>query len=219
MRKIDKNIQRLVKQLPPDFVKYLRKTPMGKKYPELTEDEPQMTVKLIDEITDKTKKVTLRSVSNHHIVIEAEGYGDCTSKDGHGSPAIIEFYDGKLRIIAWSDINSEEPTHTIDLSDAKESRRNKETPAMVQKLGVQLARLRDDAADTAFEQYDFTKEGVTIADHDGWETDGTNRLAKRFYYRHIDSDGAEEGGDSHLGCFIVEFKPKTAKVIDAHANI
>lgn len=51
-----------------------------------------------------------------------EGYGDATSSDGHGSPLGIEYYNGCLRLIVYSDINEQEP-QIIDLEKARESNR------------------------------------------------------------------------------------------------
>jgi len=60
-------------------------------------------------------------VINHGdaVLIKAEGYGDCVSEDDCGTPIAIELYDGKLRVIAWADINREDYTDIIDLSGAK----------------------------------------------------------------------------------------------------
>jgi hypothetical protein len=53
----------------------------------------------------------------------AEGYGDCGSPDGHGMPVKIEWYEGELWVLVWSDINNQDPTHKISLAGAMESRR------------------------------------------------------------------------------------------------
>ena len=49
-----------------------------------------------------------------------EGFGQGTMTEGHGRPIVIEYYEGRLVLRVWADINSEEPTHVIDLSGAKE---------------------------------------------------------------------------------------------------
>ena len=54
------------------------------------------------------------------LLLRFEGFGECAALDGHGSPVLVENWEGKLRVIAWSDINQEDPTHTIDMSGAKE---------------------------------------------------------------------------------------------------
>lgn len=51
------------------------------------------------------------------------GYGDSASPDGHGSPVMLELYDGELRAVIWSDINEGDPTHIISLEKALESNR------------------------------------------------------------------------------------------------
>jgi hypothetical protein len=57
------------------------------------------------------------------VVLMADGYGDHHSKDGHGSPVLIEMSDGNLRLAIWGDINEESATHVVDLGDAQESAR------------------------------------------------------------------------------------------------
>ncbi len=59
------------------------------------------------------------------IDIVPEGYGDFGSEDGHGVPILLEIYEGRLRLIVWNDINSEDPM-IIDMEGAKETNR-KET--------------------------------------------------------------------------------------------
>ena len=63
---------------------------------------------------------------NQHVLIQPEGYGDHSSKDGEGSPALITLgEDGDLELFVWSDINEEDATHVIDMEYARESNRNK----------------------------------------------------------------------------------------------
>ena len=57
------------------------------------------------------------------IEIKAEGYGDSSSDVGFGAPIFIEWYDGKLRVHLFGDINREDPTHSVDLEGARESAR------------------------------------------------------------------------------------------------
>ena len=61
-----------------------------------------------------------------YVLVRPEGTGDMPSPAGHGWPVLIEIYNGTPRIIIWSDINEEDPTHTIDLSGALESSRIEE---------------------------------------------------------------------------------------------
>jgi len=53
-----------------------------------------------------------------------DGYGDYESEPGKGTPLIIEYREQRLVAHAYADINDPEPTHTIDLTNALESKRN-----------------------------------------------------------------------------------------------
>jgi|688.fasta_scaffold03312_15 hypothetical protein len=57
------------------------------------------------------------------IYIRPENTGDKTSMDGEGWPILLEYYQGSLRLVVWSDINNEEPTHNICLDGALNSKR------------------------------------------------------------------------------------------------
>jgi hypothetical protein len=54
------------------------------------------------------------------IWIRPEGYGDMCSLDNEGWPVGMEIWEGRLRLIIFDDINTEEPRF-IDLEKAKES--------------------------------------------------------------------------------------------------
>lgn len=43
--------------------------------------------------------------------------------DGDYAPIVIEWWDGAPRILIWSDINDQDPTHVIDMRNALESNR------------------------------------------------------------------------------------------------
>lgn len=60
--------------------------------------------------------------SSRWMWIRPEGYGDASAQDGHGAPIGIEYYNGRLRLIVYSDINEQDP-QIIDLEDARESNR------------------------------------------------------------------------------------------------
>ena len=55
--------------------------------------------------------------------VQPVGYGDKTSADGHGWPIGLEIWDGRLRLIVFDDINTEEPK-IIDLENAAEDSRD-----------------------------------------------------------------------------------------------
>ena len=54
--------------------------------------------------------------------IFVEGMGLCGSK-GDDSAIYLEYYEGKWWLRVWSDINQEDPTHSIDMSGALHSAR------------------------------------------------------------------------------------------------
>ena len=60
---------------------------------------------------------------DYYYALSVKGYGDYTSKDGEGSIAILEIFEGELRLIVWADINQEDPTHIINLEQSKETYR------------------------------------------------------------------------------------------------
>lgn len=92
--------------------------------------EPKTTVffELNDQHQNTTGKVRgeVRRVGVRGLELVVEGYGSCNMLPGHGSPLWIELYEGKLRLVVFADINQEDPTHIIDLEDARELAR-KET--------------------------------------------------------------------------------------------
>jgi len=77
---------------------------------------------LIDEVTGKKIPFTIEC-NNGKMYISFDGYGDCCSKDGYGEPLVVDFFDNKLQILVYSDINQEDPTHRVDMAGAKENKR------------------------------------------------------------------------------------------------
>jgi hypothetical protein len=51
--------------------------------------------------------------------IFVEGHGEKTAMPGKGTPIYIEIWEGKLRVILWSDINKEDG-QVIDMDGARE---------------------------------------------------------------------------------------------------
>lgn len=74
---------------------------------------------------DREVKIKIKSEGSV-VCIAPEGYNDCNSLPGHGSVAMFELWEGHLRLIVWSDINQEDPTHIIDLEEAKEEKRKEQ---------------------------------------------------------------------------------------------
>lgn len=52
-----------------------------------------------------------------------KGYGTGPAQEGRGEPLMIEVYEGELRVVAWADINQEDPSHTLSLEGAREGLR------------------------------------------------------------------------------------------------
>ena len=80
---------------------------------------------LKDKLDGKKKVKTVVELSNDSIYISPKGYGDCGTEDGHGCPVMLEIWEGELRVVVWSDINQEDPTHIISIAGAKEELRIK----------------------------------------------------------------------------------------------
>lgn len=55
--------------------------------------------------------------------VVAHGYGDYCAGRGDGSPLILELFRGRLRAIAWHDINDDDGTTVVDLDQAREDER------------------------------------------------------------------------------------------------
>jgi hypothetical protein len=57
------------------------------------------------------------------ILIRPQGYGDCCSDDGAGTPILIENRKGVPHLCVWADINREDAGYTISLEQAAEKLR------------------------------------------------------------------------------------------------
>jgi len=64
--------------------------------------------------------------SKDGILIRPKGYGDHCTENGHGYPVLIELCNGYPRVVVWSNINQEDPTHILSLEQAQESCRKEE---------------------------------------------------------------------------------------------
>ena len=60
------------------------------------------------------------------LIVHPEGYG--VYDTDNSAPIILERYKGRLRLIVCADINEEEPTHIIDLENARVAVRQETTP-------------------------------------------------------------------------------------------
>lgn len=90
----------------------------------MTQPHNPCSTTLRDAHPDHGEKLPIRlAVSPNGVSLYAEGYGDCGSAEGHGTPVFIELYKGELRVLVWADINQEDPTDIIPLGGAREDRR------------------------------------------------------------------------------------------------
>jgi len=75
------------------------------------------------ECPDKSIELSLLS-ENNHLWIRPAGYGEKCTTDGEGSPVGMEIWQGRLRLVVFDNINSEDP-QIIDLENARETARNR----------------------------------------------------------------------------------------------
>lgn len=79
---------------------------------------------LRDNADPKGRTVEVRAIEGHGFLeIRADGYGEMNAAEGHGSVLALEVYESRLRLLVFSDMNVEGPTHTIELEGAREDRR------------------------------------------------------------------------------------------------
>jgi hypothetical protein len=117
------------------------------------------------------------------IGIGFDGYGDKGSPPGMGQPVLIEFYEGKIMVRLWADINQEDPTHQIDMSGAKESLlKDEPSPLDVKLLGKKAAKRAASIAPKAPENAVKFIPAGKVSKHDLGE--------KVVAMRHLLRDGA-----------------------------
>ena len=85
----------------------------------------QSEMTLQEQSPDFPPKAILLSLlaENGQLWIRPQGYGEKCTLDGEGSPIGLEIWQGRLRLIVFSDINSEDP-QIIDLENARETNRD-----------------------------------------------------------------------------------------------
>ena len=78
-------------------------------------------------LSDQESGNTIKCEAQHEcysgLYLRFDGYGEGSAEDGHGWPVLIEFYDNKLQVVVWNDINNQNPI-IIPLDGAKESLRS-----------------------------------------------------------------------------------------------
>jgi hypothetical protein len=67
---------------------------------------------------------TTISACEEGIDVLFDNYGVRGMAEGNGPPIFIEYHEGHPRILIWSDITKEDPTHIISLEKASEELRN-----------------------------------------------------------------------------------------------
>lgn len=84
------------------------------------------TISIEEKCTDSPAKAVRVNILSEagKLWIQPIGYSDKTSADGHGYPVSLEIWQGKLRLIVFSDINAEDP-QIIDMENARETARNR----------------------------------------------------------------------------------------------
>lgn len=86
-------------------------------------DHKTLDLKLADADSESLGSLPIHIVaSDFAISVYPMGYGDFGSADGHGCPLFIELYQGRLRVIAFPNINEQDP-QIIDLDAAREDTR------------------------------------------------------------------------------------------------
>jgi hypothetical protein len=78
---------------------------------------------ILNETTDKpgtTNVIVAVEKYNLALTLHPEGMGVW---EGPFAPVLLERNEGRVRLVVWADINEQDPTHMIDLSDALESNR------------------------------------------------------------------------------------------------
>lgn len=86
----------------------------------------QYELKDLEDFSGNGKTVSCTvNFSNGQIWVQLDGYGVSTSRPGSGVPTIgIEYYQEKVWITVWGNINQDDPTERLCLDGALESNRN-----------------------------------------------------------------------------------------------
>ena len=78
-----------------------------------------MTV-LVHDVTNNGRRGVRIIANTTGVELLPDGLGTNGMLPGHGPPLYLECEAGKWRLHVWADINSEDPTHMIDLDGASE---------------------------------------------------------------------------------------------------
>jgi len=74
------------------------------------------------ENSNRCQTVTIEKFADGSVGLRIPGYG---TSDGHSAPIILELWEGRLRLIAWPNVNDFRPS-IIDMEGARETARKLE---------------------------------------------------------------------------------------------
>ena len=90
----------------------------------LTTDK--VTFTLVDQADPEAPPVTGSIKVDHNgVYIAIDGYGEHSAEIGTGSPVGLELYEGKVRVLVWDDINTDDAI-IMEMDNAKESNRKED---------------------------------------------------------------------------------------------
>lgn len=78
---------------------------------------------IADVSNDSDPQTVVVTSARDGLTISPEGFGVKTMEDDFNGIILLEKYEGRLRLLVWGDINEEDPTHIIDLEQARLSAR------------------------------------------------------------------------------------------------
>lgn len=103
-----------------------------------------LTIQLNDSDAELSEVLPVKVVADQSsFSICPQEYGDFASAEEHGCPVVLELHQGRLRLIVFSAINREDPTHVIDLEGARECRRVDQSHTTTPLKPLQEAGLYD----------------------------------------------------------------------------
>lgn len=62
-------------------------------------------------------------ITDQGIFIRLAGHADKVTPADQSQPIMVEFHNGQARVVVWSDITEEDPTHSISMEGAREEKR------------------------------------------------------------------------------------------------
>ena len=83
------------------------------------------TVTLTDPVGQHPPLRVRIHATEHQVFLQPAGFGEPEAENGTGYPLFLDFHSGRLRLVAFPDINTPEPV-IIPLDGARESLRRSE---------------------------------------------------------------------------------------------